>query len=147
MPTCYSNDFKKEFQSNLTYLFKYLFRANFKKRLQCNKMCYYLLLQSNNNLQSHSNHDIIFNSIFRYSLDYIKYFMPSILNTAQYFRSILIKGVYGTLFIMTQNAHLYTPELSHTLYISIFVCILHAYKVFSPIFNYVLRSEQSQLLK
>ena len=40
--------------------------------------------KSNNNLQSHSNH-VVLNTSFRYSLVYIKYFMPSILNKAQYF--------------------------------------------------------------
>ena len=91
-------------------------------------MCYYFYYKSNNNLQSHSNHDIVFNCIFQYSLDYIKYLMPSILNTAQYFRSILNKGAYGILFILTQNAYLYTPVFSYALYICVFVRIPPAYK-------------------
>ena len=42
--TCYSKGFNTEFQSNLTYFQNNLFRANFKKLFECNKICYYFLL-------------------------------------------------------------------------------------------------------
>ena len=130
MPTCYSNNFKKEFQSNLTYFQTNLFRANFKKLFEYNKMCYFFIIKATIIYQSHSNDGIVFNCIFRYLLDYIKYFMSSILNTAQYFRSILNKEVYGILFILTQNAYLYTPIFSYALYVPVFFRITPAYKSF-----------------
>ena len=42
--TCYSNEIKKEFRSNIIYFRNNLFRANFKKLFEYNKMCYYFLL-------------------------------------------------------------------------------------------------------
>ena len=36
----YSRDFNREFWSNLTYLHNNVFRANFKKLFEYNKMCY-----------------------------------------------------------------------------------------------------------
>ena len=85
VPTCYSEGFDREFWSNLTYFQSNLFRDNFKKLFECNKWVIIFSCKSNNNLQSYSKYDIVFNCNFRYSLDYIKYFMPSILNMAQYF--------------------------------------------------------------
>lgn len=57
---------------------------------------------------------------------YIRNLMPSILNTAQYLPSILIKGVYVTLFILTQDAYLHTPAFSYAQYIP-YSSVLHAY--------------------
>ena len=91
-------------------------------------MLLFFLIKATIIYQSHSNHDIVFNCIFRYSLDYIKYFMSSILNMVQYFRSILNKGVYGILLILTQNAYLYTPVFSYALYIPVFIRIPALYK-------------------
>ena len=94
-------------------------------------MCYYFfVIKATIIYQSHSNDGIVFNCIFRYSLDYIKYFMSSILNTAQYFRRVLNKGVYGILFILAQNAYMYTPVFSYALYVPVFFCITPAYKNF-----------------
>ena len=60
----------------------------------------------------------------------MKYFMPSILNTAKYFLRILDKGVYGILFTLTQNVYLYTPVFSYALYIPVLVRVPSVYKNF-----------------
>ena len=46
------------------------------------------------------------------------------------FPDILNKGVYGILFTLTQNAYLYTPVFSYALYISVFIGVPPAYKIF-----------------
>ena len=82
--TCCSKDFNRELWSYLTCFHNNLFRANFKKLFECNKCVIIFYCKSNDNLQSHSNHDIVFNCNFRWSLDFIKYFMARILNTTQH---------------------------------------------------------------
>ena len=46
VPTCYSKDFNREFRSNLTYFQNNLFRANFKKLFERNKMCFFFLVKA-----------------------------------------------------------------------------------------------------
>ena len=67
--TYYSKDFSREFWSNLTDIQNNLFRANFKKLLEFNKIIIIFNYKNNINLQSHNDHDIAFNCNFRYSSD------------------------------------------------------------------------------
>ena len=69
VPTCYSKDFSREFWSNLTDIQNNLFRANFKKLLEFNKIIIIFNYKNNINLQSHNDHDIEFNCNFRHSSD------------------------------------------------------------------------------
>ena len=88
---------------------------------------------------NYSNYSIIFNFNIQYSLDYIKCFMPCILNTMRHniFPDILNKGVYRILVILTQNAYMYTPIFQYAQYTPVFVRILPTYN-FLFVFSYVL---------
>ena len=115
--TSYSKGFNREFQSNLTYFQNNIFRTNFKKLFECNKMCYTFYCKSNNNLQPHSNYGIVFNCIFWYSFEYIKYFIPSILNRAQYFpRYIEWRRIRDFIDTDTECVSLYSRILVCTVY-------------------------------
>ena len=85
--------------------------------------------KSNNNLQSHSNHDIVLNCNFRYLLDYDKYFMPSILNMAQYFPRYIEKSIQD--FIHT-DTECVSAVFSYALYTPVFIRIPPGYFI-SPI--------------
>ena len=83
----------------------------------------------NNNLQSNSNDNIVFNCNFRYSLDDIKHYYAQYFEYGTLFSQIYrIKKCTGLLFTLTQNAYLYTPVFSYALYIPVFVRIPSAYK-------------------
>ena len=116
--TCYSKDFSKEFRSNLTYFknnwFRELISRNYLNVIKCVIIFY---CKSNNKLQSHSNHDIVFNCNFWYSSDYIKYFMPSILNTAQYFpRYIEWRSIRDFIHTGSECVSVYSRILVCTVY-------------------------------
>ena len=129
------------FQSNLTIsrtIYLELISRNYSNVV---KYIIIYLYKSNNTLQYHINQDIAFSCIFRYKLDYVKYFMTSILSTRPCFCSILNEGAHGILFILTQNAYLYTPVFSlHCtfLYLSVFeLRIINFYFPYSAMFYVV----------
>ena len=127
---CYSKDFNRELRSNLTYFQNNLFRANSRNCSNVIKCIIIFYCKSNNNLQSHSNHDIVFNCNFGTRQVILNISCPVFWIRHNIFPDISNKGAYGILFTLTQNAYLYTPVHSYALHIPVFTCIPPAYKNF-----------------
>lgn len=66
---------------------------------------------------SSGNYYSVFNCIFVFSVNHIKYFIPRVSNKAQYiFTDIMNKYAHGILFVLTQNKYLKSRVLVYIVY-------------------------------